>query len=65
MGHYVENTGNTPVRFLEIFKSDHYADVSLDQWMALTPPELVDAHLKLDPQVMQALRKQKVPVVPG
>jgi oxalate decarboxylase len=65
MGHYVENTGETPLRFLEIFKSSYYADVSLDQWMALTPPELVEAHLKLDRQVMGALRKQKVPVVPA
>jgi oxalate decarboxylase len=45
IGHYVENTGATPVRFLEIFKSDYFADVSLDQCMALTPPELVEAHL--------------------
>ena len=65
MGHYVENTGTTPLRFLEIFKSSYFADVSLDQWMALTPPELVEAHLKLDQQVMEALRKEKVPVVPG
>jgi oxalate decarboxylase len=65
MGHYIENTGNTKLRFLEIFKSSYYADVSLDQWMALTPPDLVEAHLKLDPQVMAALRKQKVPIVPG
>jgi hypothetical protein len=33
--------------------------------MASTPPELVDAHLKLDRQVMEALRKNKVPVVIG
>ena len=65
MGHYIENIGETPVRFLEMFKSNYYADVSLDQWMALTPPELVDAHLKLDPQVMNALRKEKAPVVPA
>src|SRR6266566_901667 len=65
MGHYIENTGNTTLRFLEIFKSDYYADVSLDQWMALTPPELVEAHLKLDRQVMDALRKTKAPVVPA
>ena len=64
-GHYIENTGNTPLRFLEMFKSSYYADVSLDQWMALTPPELVEAHLKLDNQVMAALRKEKVPVVPA
>ena len=65
MGHYIENTGTTPLRFLEIFKSDYYADVSLDQWLALTPPELVSAHLKADPQLLQALRKEKVPVVPA
>jgi oxalate decarboxylase len=65
MGHYIENTGNTRLRCLEIFRSSYYADVSLDQWMALTPPELVEAHLKLDQQVMSALRKQKVPVVPA
>ena len=65
MGHYVENTGATPMRFLEIFKSNYFADVSLDQWMALTPPQLVEAHLKLDRQVMDALRKTKAPVVPA
>ncbi len=65
MGHYVENTGATPLRFLEIFKSSYYADVSLEQWIALTPPELVSAHLKLGPQFMGALRKDKVPVVPA
>jgi oxalate decarboxylase len=65
MGHYIENTGNTPLRFLEMFKSSYYADVSLNQWMALTPPELVEAHLNLEKQVMAALRKEKVPVVPA
>jgi oxalate decarboxylase len=63
MGHYIENTGSATLRFLEVFKSSYYADVSLDQWMALTPPELVSATLNLDPQVMGALRKEKVPVV--
>jgi oxalate decarboxylase len=64
MGHYIENTGNTTLRFLELFKSDHYADVSLDQWLALTPPDLVGAHLRSDPQFIRALRRDKMPVVP-
>jgi oxalate decarboxylase len=64
-GHYIENTGTTTLRFLEVFKSSYYADVSLNQWLALTPPELVQAHLKLDPQALAALHKQKFPVVPG
>ena len=47
-----------------MFKSNYYADLSLDTWMAWTPPKLIDAHLKLDQQVMNPLRKDKAPVVP-
>jgi oxalate decarboxylase len=65
MGHYVENTGTTTMRFLEVFKSSYFADLSLDTWMALTPPELLQAHLKLDRQVMDVLRKNKASVVPA
>jgi oxalate decarboxylase len=65
MGHYIENTGTGPLRFLEVFKSSYFADVSLNQWIALTPPELVKAHLNLDNQFMAALHKEKFPVVPG
>ena len=65
MGHYVENTGATTLRFLEMFKSSYYADVSLNQWMALTPPELLKVHLNLDQQVTSALKKAKVPVRPA
>ena len=64
MGHYIENTGDTTLRFLEVFKSDYFADVSLNQWLALTPPELVSATLHADPQLLHALRKEKSPVVP-
>ena len=33
MGHYIENTGDTPLRFLEMFRSERFADVSLNQLM--------------------------------
>jgi oxalate decarboxylase len=33
---------------LEIFKSDHHADIALNQWVELMPPELVKAQLNLD-----------------
>ena len=65
MGHYVENTGSKPLRFLELFRSNHYADLSLNQWLALTPPELVQAHMHFDPRVVEALRKTKAPIVPA
>src|SRR5262245_3402064 len=65
MGHYLENTGSGTLRFLETFKSPTFVDVSLNTWMAVTPPELVQAHLGLDPKVMSALRKTKALVVSG
>jgi oxalate decarboxylase len=63
MGHYVENLGDEPVRFLEMFRSARFADVSLSQWMALTPAELVRAHLDLDEATMRALSKDKPLIV--
>ncbi|MCW3065167.1 MAG: oxalate decarboxylase [Solirubrobacterales bacterium] len=63
MGHYVENTGDEPLCFLEMFRSDRFADISLNQWLALTPPELVRAHLNLDPQTIAALSKDKPLIV--
>jgi oxalate decarboxylase len=55
MGHYIMNTGEEPLRFLEMFKSDRFADISLNQWLALTPPELVKAHLNLDDATTSAV----------
>ncbi|KAI0714268.1 oxalate decarboxylase [Cerioporus squamosus] len=62
-GHYVENTGNTTLHFLEIFNTDRFQDISLAQWLALTPPELVKAHLDLDDATLASLSKTKKTVV--
>jgi oxalate decarboxylase len=63
MSHFIENTGNEPLRFLELFKSPRYMDVSLAQWMALTPHELVAAHLNINRDLLDAMRRDKQPVV--
>lgn len=62
-GHYVQNTGTEPLWFLEIFKSDRFEDISLNQWMALTPRDLVNDNLHATPGLLHALRKEKWPVV--
>ncbi|ESK89462.1 oxalate decarboxylase [Moniliophthora roreri MCA 2997] len=64
MGHYVENIGNTTLRFLEIFNTDRFQDISLNQWLALTPPDLVKAHLNIDDDTISKLSKTK-PIVMG
>jgi oxalate decarboxylase len=64
MPHYIENTGSTMVQFLEAFRSDHFEDYSLRQWLALTPHELVRAHLKIDESVLAKLPPHKSPILP-
>ena len=63
MAHYAQNLGDEPLRYLEMFRSPRFMDVSLNQWMVLTPPELVRAHLNLDQETMAALRKDKPIIV--
>ncbi|KAF9467804.1 putative oxalate decarboxylase/oxidase [Collybia nuda] len=62
-GHYVENTGNTTLKFLEVFGSGLFEDISLTQWLALTPPALVKAHLGFSSKTIAKLSKMKQEVV--
>ena len=62
--HYVENTGDTDLVFLEMFKSDHFEDLSLSVWLSHTPPELVMAHLKIDQSTFDAIPKTESVLMP-
>lgn len=62
-GHYIQNIGDESLWFLEMFKSNRFADISLNQWMALTPHQLVQDNLHASRELMNALRKEKWPVV--
>lgn len=64
MGHYVQNTGDKPLVFLEMFRSDRFEDVSLNQWMSQTPPNLLKEHLGVDDKFIEkALHADKRPNV--
>ncbi len=62
--HYIENTGDTDLVFLEMFKSDRYQDLSLSEWLAHTPSELVLAHLRIDKSTLDAIPKNGAVVMP-
>lgn len=62
--HYIQNTGTTDLKFLEMFKSSVYQDLSLSEWLTHTPPELVLAHLGIDRATLDALPKEQVVVMP-
>ncbi|AYV82660.1 MAG: cupin domain-containing protein [Hyperionvirus sp.] len=64
MPHYVENIGPSTLRFLEIFKSDHFEENSLAQWLALTPHELVRAHLNINESILTNIPHHDEPIVP-
>ena len=62
--HYIENTGDTDLIFLEMFKSGFYQDLSLSEWLAHTPPELVKAHLNIDQATLDAIPRDELVIVP-
>jgi oxalate decarboxylase len=62
--HYIQNTGSTELKFLEMFKSSFYQDLALSEWLTHTPPELVMAHLGMDKATLEALPREEVVVMP-
>jgi oxalate decarboxylase len=63
MSHYVQNIGDAPLKLLELFRSPRFEDVSLNQWLALTPAQLVKSHLGLDQSTIDHLSESKKPIV--
>ncbi len=62
-GHYVENTGDQPLVFLELFRSPHFQDVSVRQWMANTPAQVIADTLNVPRSLIEALPKDKQSVI--
>jgi oxalate decarboxylase len=65
LGHYIENTGDTDLIFLEMFKTDRFQDLSLSDWVTHTPPEFIREPLRISRETLQRIPKDKAPVVPA
>ena len=63
--HYIENTGNTDLIFIEMFKSPQYQEFSFSEWLAHTPAELVMAHLKIDRATYDSIPKLGGAIMPS
>ena len=63
-GHYVKNTGDTDLVFLEVFKAGAYQSISLSDWLSHTPPAMVAAHFNMAPQDIAKLPNTIPDVVP-
>ncbi|KAI9762520.1 MAG: hypothetical protein M4579_000323 [Chaenotheca gracillima] len=65
-GHYIENTSDTEdLVWIELYKSDRVADISLTQWLALTPADIVANTLKIPLSVAQNLKTEKQLLIAG
>ncbi|MFL9902405.1 oxalate decarboxylase family bicupin [Paraburkholderia fungorum] len=64
LGHYVQNTGNTDLVFLEIFKADHFAEVSLSDWLTHTPPRMIMDHLNVTAETIARFPNNRPDVLP-
>ncbi|ORY61380.1 RmlC-like cupin domain-containing protein [Pseudomassariella vexata] len=64
-GHYIENIGAEDLIWIEIYKSDRAKDVSLTQWLALTPADIVANVLKIPLETAEGLKKVKQLLVKG
>jgi len=63
--HYIENTGDGDLRYLEVFRSSRFEDLALSEWLSHTPPELVMAHLNIDQATYDEIPKEKAVVLPA
>jgi oxalate decarboxylase len=62
--HYIDNVGTEDLRFLEVFRSNRFEDLSFSEWLSHTPAELVMAHLNIDESTYERIPKEKLVVLP-
>jgi oxalate decarboxylase len=62
--HYIDNLGEQELRFIEVFRSSRFEDLSLSEWLAHTPPELVMAHLNIDKATYDQIPREKLIILP-
>ncbi|RDW59490.1 putative oxalate decarboxylase oxdC [Coleophoma cylindrospora] len=65
MTHYVENIGTDDVIFIEVLQADHFSDISVGQWVGLTPAQIVQDTLNLSNETVAAFKKEKQYIVQG
>ncbi|EKG10822.1 Cupin 1 [Macrophomina phaseolina MS6] len=63
--HYIENVGDEDVILLEVLQADHFSDMSLSQWLALTPHQIVKDTLNLSDETINSFPTEKEIVVAG
>jgi oxalate decarboxylase len=61
--HYVENTGDTDLVYLEMFATPEFQDVSLNNWIRHLPSHMVSEHLNLDEATLKKIPAEKLAIL--
>lgn len=64
MPHYIENTGDTDLEFVEVFPTPFYEDISLAEWLAHTPYRLTNQHIDVGEDFLAKIPKKEMIVTP-
>jgi oxalate decarboxylase len=64
LGHYVENTGDTDLVMLGLFKTDRYAEVSLADWLTHSPPDMVMQTLNISGETLAKFPRNHSGIMP-
>jgi oxalate decarboxylase len=64
-GHYVENIGDTDLVYMEVFRADRFEEVSLSDWLAHSPTDMVAETLNIDPSVIAQFPRNRPDLVPA
>ncbi|KAJ5306911.1 hypothetical protein N7508_005926 [Penicillium antarcticum] len=63
--HYIENTGDEDLVFVEVLQAPEFTDMALGQWIASTPKQIISDTLNLSNDTLSKLKKEKQYVVAG
>jgi hypothetical protein len=64
VGHYVQNTGDEDMVFLELFVASEFQDISLNKWLRALPRQAAIAHTNLEKEALERSRKSSPMTVP-
>ncbi|MET1045935.1 MAG: cupin domain-containing protein [Hyphomicrobium sp.] len=64
-GHVIQNVGKTDLKFLAVFKTAEYQEISLSDWLTHTPPSLVAQHFNIDVADIAKFPSDAPGIVPG
>jgi oxalate decarboxylase len=62
-GHYIQNTGDEDLVFLELFVASEFQDISLNKWLRALPEQAAIAHTNLKKEDLEKIPAGDHPLI--